>query len=221
MHKGVIEGGKDVSDTKDVLSFGDLRSKLHLDLFFLCLSFTRSHVWNKRKYINSTVYKTMRNSEKPKVEKTNGHIPWLKCFIFNENDHIVRTEMNHREDLNKARINPFTVICAMFLTGQNCLFRTLVAVCDPAFELHAHVSSAREVRAPGRRQQRVFEINNFAPSKTWRILPWKFFLNISQKRQCNCKFQYLYYLRLFQFYWICSRQCTLIFTLCSLHSTRP
>ena len=29
------------------------------------------------------------------------------------------------------------------------------------------------LRALGRRQQRVFEINNFAPSKTWRILPWK------------------------------------------------
>ena len=68
-------------------------------------------------------------------------------------------------------INPFTVIWAMFLTEQIFLFRTLVAVCNPAFELHARVWSARKVRAPGRRHQRVFEINNFAPSKTWRILP--------------------------------------------------
>ena len=71
----------------------------------------------------------------------------------------------------KRLINPFTVISAMFLTGPNFLFRTLVAACDPAFELHAPVSSAREDRAPGRRRQRVFKINNFAPSKTWRILP--------------------------------------------------
>ena len=35
-------------------------------------------------------------------------------------------------------VNPFTVICAMFLTGQNC-FGTLVAVCDPALELHVSI----------------------------------------------------------------------------------
>ena len=51
----------------------------------------------------------------------------------------------------------------MFLTGPNCLFGTLVAVCDPALELHAHSRSVRE----------VFQINNFAPSKTWHILPSK------------------------------------------------
>ena len=32
-------------------------------------------------------------------------------------------------------INPFTVICGIFFKGQNCLFGTLVAVCDPALEL--------------------------------------------------------------------------------------
>ena len=44
----------------------------------------------------------------------------------------------------------------MFLTGQNCLFQML--------ERHA------QVRAPGRRRQRAFEINNFALSETRRIL---------------------------------------------------
>ena len=34
--------------------------------------------------------------------------------------------------------NTFAVICAMFLTGQNCLFGTLVAVCDLALEIHVH-----------------------------------------------------------------------------------
>ena len=75
------------------------------------------------------------------------------------------------DDHDPFIINLFTVICAMFLTGQNCLFQTLVAVCDPALGLHAHSRRMCKVRTPGRRRQRVFEINNFAPSKTWRILP--------------------------------------------------
>ena len=55
--------------------------------------------------------------------------------------------------------------------GQNCSFRTLVAVCDLVLKLHAHIWSAREVCALGRRWQRVFEMNNLAPSKIWCILP--------------------------------------------------
>ena len=69
----------------------------------------------------------------------------------------------------------------MFLTGQFFLFRTLVAVCDPAFELHTRVLSAREFRVPGHRQQRVFEIKNCASSKTWRTVK-RFIINVT----CNC-----------------------------------
>ena len=37
----------------------------------------------------------------------------------------------------------------MFLTVQNCLFRTLFAVCDPALELYAHSRCVREIRTHG------------------------------------------------------------------------
>ena len=51
-----------------------------------------------------------------------------------------------------------TIICAMFLTGQKCLFQTLIAVCETALELHACVWMAREVWALG--------------SQIATILPW-------------------------------------------------
>ena len=60
----------------------------------------------------------------------------------------------------------------MFLTVQNCLFQTLVAILDPMLELHTHSRRVCEVWTLGRRWQRVFKINNFNPSKTWRVLPW-------------------------------------------------
>ena len=44
MHEGVVERGEDVCHAEHVLSFGNLRSKLNLDLFLLYLAFTRSHV---------------------------------------------------------------------------------------------------------------------------------------------------------------------------------
>ena len=60
----------------------------------------------------------------------------------------------------------------MFLTGHNCLFRTLVALCNPVLELHARVWRAHEVCTLGHRRQQVIKINNITPSKTCRILPW-------------------------------------------------
>ena len=58
----------------------------------------------------------------------------------------------------------------MFFDGAKLfIWNTLVAVCNPAVDIqtvtHASAWSASEVRAPGRRRQRVFQINNFAPSK--------------------------------------------------------
>ena len=77
-----------------------------------------------------------------------GMVVWTHGFVWRKTRYVL--------------INPFTVICAMFLTGQNFVFRTL-AVCHPAFEIHARVWSAREVWAPGCRRQRVFKVNNSPP----------------------------------------------------------
>ena len=69
----------------------------------------------------------------------------------------------------------------MFLTGQNCLFRTLVAVCDPAFELHARVSSssAREVKFERRVADVATSVRNkqFCPVKNMAHITVKGFID--------------------------------------------
>ena len=43
----------------------------------------------------------------------------------------------------------------MFFKGQNCLFRSRIAICDPLLELqHMHMET-NESRCSGRRRQRV------------------------------------------------------------------
>lgn len=51
MDKSVVEACKNVGNSKHNLSFSNLRSKRHLDLFLLLLPFPWSHdlIWNRQK----------------------------------------------------------------------------------------------------------------------------------------------------------------------------
>lgn len=48
VHEGVVEGGEDVADSKDVLAFGDLRSQADHLLFLLFFTLAWCHCWRKK-----------------------------------------------------------------------------------------------------------------------------------------------------------------------------